>query len=68
MWNVIEHIFGVLKWPFQILLIAPEYDLEIQAQIPAALCAIHNFIQKHDLDEGRMEEERDVFDEDSGNC
>ena len=61
MQNVIECIFGVLKWCFQILLIAPEYDLEVQARIPAALCAIHNFIQEHDLDEGGMEEEKDVF-------
>ena len=67
MWNVIECIFSVLKQCFHILLIAPEYDLEVQTWIPAALCAIHNFIQEHDLDEGGMEEERDVFDEGSEN-
>ena len=48
-WNVIERIFGVLKHCFRILLIAPEYGLDIQAQIPSALCAIHNFNCKHDL-------------------
>ena len=46
--NVIERIFGVLKGHFWILLLAPEYSLEIQARIPAALCAIHNFIRIHD--------------------
>ena len=61
--NAIERIFGVLKRQFQILLLAPEYDLEIQAKIPAALCAIHNFIKEHDLDEGDLEETRDFFDE-----
>jgi hypothetical protein len=46
--NVIERIFGVLKRRFRILLLAPEYSLQIQARIPAALCAIHNFIAIHD--------------------
>jgi hypothetical protein len=67
MQNIIEGIFGVLKRHFQILLIAPEYDLEVQAWIPVALCAIHNFIQEHDLDEGEMEEGRNAFNENSGN-
>jgi hypothetical protein len=61
--NAIERIFGVLKRRFRILLIAPEYNLEIQARIPAALCAIHNFIQEHDPNEGELEEERNVFNE-----
>jgi hypothetical protein len=38
----------VLKRRFRILLLAPEYSLQIQARIPAALCAIHNFISIHD--------------------
>jgi hypothetical protein len=46
--NVIERIFGVLKRCFRVLLLTPEYSLEIQARIPAALCAIHNFICIHD--------------------
>ena len=29
-------------------IIAPEYSMSIQAWIPAALCAIHNFISIHD--------------------
>ncbi|KIN99020.1 hypothetical protein M404DRAFT_156333, partial [Pisolithus tinctorius Marx 270] len=31
-----------------ILLLAPEYDINVQAQIPMALCALHNFICTHD--------------------
>ena len=50
--NIIELIFGVLKHRFCILLLAPEYSLEIQAWIPAALCAVHNFIQVHDSNKG----------------
>ena len=46
--NVIEHIFGVLKQKFQILLLPVEYNLARQARLPAALCAIHNFIRDHD--------------------
>jgi hypothetical protein len=36
-----------LKRRFQILLLAPEYNLEIQGRIPAALACIHNFISIH---------------------
>ncbi|KIJ12996.1 hypothetical protein PAXINDRAFT_35541, partial [Paxillus involutus ATCC 200175] len=46
--NVVERIFGVLKQQFCLLLLAPEYSLDIQAQIPAALCTVHNFILVHD--------------------
>jgi len=46
--NIIERIFGVLKRRFRILLIGPEYSYVVQAQIPAALCAVHNFIRIHD--------------------
>jgi len=52
--NVIERIFGVLKRRFRILLLAPEYSMYIQARIPAALCAIHNFISIHDPAEGAI--------------
>ena len=50
-WNVIEWIFGVLKWWFKILTIAPEYSMKTQAHIPPALAAIHNFIWSHDNNE-----------------
>lgn len=45
--NVIKWIFNILKHCFRILLLAPEYSLEIQAQIPVALAAMHNFIHSH---------------------
>jgi DDE superfamily endonuclease len=50
--NVIERIFGVLKQRFRILLLPPRYPLEFQPRIPAALCALQNFIQETDVDEG----------------
>ena len=52
--NVIERIFGVLKRRFCILVIPPEYSVKVQAQIPSALCAIHNFIKIHDPNDGEM--------------
>ena len=47
---MIKHIFGVLKQKFQILLLSVEYDLDIQARLPAALCAIHNFTRDFESD------------------
>lgn len=58
-WNVIERIFGVLKHHFRILILSPKYNLQVQAQIPAALCTIHNFICYHDADEGPLQDETD---------
>jgi DDE superfamily endonuclease len=52
--NVIERIFGVLKRRFRILVIPPEYSVKVQAQIPSALCAIHNFIKVHDPKEDEL--------------
>jgi hypothetical protein len=52
--NVIERIFGVLKHHFHILILSPRYNLQVQAQIPAALCTIHNFIHYHDPGEGPL--------------
>ncbi|KAG2745074.1 hypothetical protein P692DRAFT_20742611, partial [Suillus brevipes Sb2] len=52
--NVIERIFGVLKQRFRILLLPPAYAMEIQAQIPAALCVLHNFIRVHDPSESNI--------------
>ena len=49
--NVIECIFGVLKQKFQILHSGPEYSLDIQACIPAAPAAIHNFTCCHESNE-----------------
>ena len=58
-----------LEWCFWILLLTPEYSLEIQARIPAVLCAIHNFIGIHDpIDETIYTDDNDsnnsvVFDD-----
>lgn len=57
--NVIERVFGVLKHRFRILILSPRYNLQVQAQIPAALCTIHNFIRHHDPDEGPLPDEMD---------
>ena len=34
---------------------APEYNLSIQARIPVALCAIHNFIAEYDASERALD-------------
>jgi hypothetical protein len=67
--NVIERIFGVLKRRFRILLLAPEYSLDIQARIPTALCTIHNFIRMHDGDEGPLlgQNNTHLYDNSDGN-
>jgi hypothetical protein len=58
--NVIEHIFGVLKRRFRILLLPPEYKLSLQARIPTALSAVHNFIRKHDPTEAPLPKSNDA--------
>jgi hypothetical protein len=49
--NIIERIFGVIKKWWHILIMPPSYDMKIQAHIPAALAALHNFILEHDPDD-----------------
>ena len=46
--NVVERIIGVIKRRFRVLVIAPEYAMDIQARIPPALCCIHNIIRRWD--------------------
>src|SRR5260370_36751355 len=48
--NAVECIFGIVKWCFKILKSAPEYDIQSQARLVAALAALHNFICIHDPD------------------
>jgi hypothetical protein len=48
--NIIERIFGVMKRQWRVLQLPPEYSMFVQARIPAALCALHNFIHRHDPD------------------
>jgi hypothetical protein len=65
--HIIKQIFGVLKWHFRILLLAPEYSLEIQVQIPAALTAIHNFICTYDTNgDNTSHKTHNNFNKDSG--
>ena len=47
LWNVIERAFGILKQWFQIFHFPTNYNIDVQAQIPAALCAVHNFIHNY---------------------
>ena len=65
---MIERIFGVLKCHFWILLLPPKYHINIQARIPAVLCAIHNFICIHDADDALQVDGKrdDMFKEDIG--
>lgn len=49
--NVIEHIFGVLKRHFKILVCPPEISMNLQAHLPAALVAVQNFIRDLDLND-----------------
>jgi DDE superfamily endonuclease len=48
--NIIERSFGVLKWCFRILIHPPQFDMDIQAHVPPALAALHNFIRKYNPD------------------
>jgi len=62
--NVVERIFGILKRRFRILLIPPEYDMTIQALIPPALAALHNFIRQFDPEEIHIYDDDDDDDDD----
>lgn len=46
--NIIERIFGVLKKRFRILIIPPDYDMDLQSRLPPALASLHNFIREND--------------------
>lgn len=46
--NMVKHIFGVVKKHWDILNQPSQYDMDIQAAIPAGLAAVHNFIIEHD--------------------
>jgi hypothetical protein len=45
---VVERIFGIVKKRWHILICPPNFPMQCQAQIPAALAALHNFIHIHD--------------------
>lgn len=62
--NCIERIFGVVKKRWRILVHPPEFDMDIQARIPPALAALHNFILDHDQSD--LDDFVDVIDENPG--
>ncbi|GKB33435.1 putative nuclease HARBI1, partial [Tanacetum coccineum] len=59
--NVIERAYGVLKSRFPILKQMASYKFEVQRDVVIACFAIHNFIQKCNIQDHLFEE----FDEDS---
>ena len=46
--DVSKGIFGFLKNRFQILLLPPDYIMDVQLRVPSALCFVHNVIRIHD--------------------
>jgi hypothetical protein len=49
--NAVERVFGILKRRFALLTRSPEFPYVTQTRIVPALCAIHNFIRIHDVEE-----------------
>ena len=47
----------MLKWKFHILHTVPEYSMSIQARIPVALAALHNFNWKYEESEPDHEQD-----------
>ena len=66
--NVIEWIFGILKWCFQIFYYPPEYDMSVQALIPPVLAALHNFIQQYNPEEIHMYDDDELIDFEMDPC
>ena len=64
--NVVERILGILKHWFRILLLAPEFSLEVQSKIPAALCVLHNFTRIHDPSDDNDDNSDFTDEEDNG--
>lgn len=46
--NAVERIFGIIKKRWVILTHPPQFAMDIQAQVPPALAALHNFILDYD--------------------
>jgi hypothetical protein len=62
--NVIECIFGVIKKWWVILVLPSKFDMGLQAQIPAALTALHNFILDNNPTQDHIS--KDVYDPSPG--
>lgn len=46
--SIVERAIYLLTERFRILTVATEYEMDSQAQLPAALCCIHNIIRRFD--------------------
>lgn len=67
--NVVERIFGIVKRRYRILHLPIEYNLDVQARLPAALAALHNFLRINtspDEDAELGNDESDSDDEEDG--
>jgi hypothetical protein len=62
--NVIERIFGVIKKRWVILVLSSKFDMGLQARIPAALAALHNFILDKDPTQAHVN--KDIYDPSPG--
>lgn len=62
--NAVERIFGVLKKRYVVLTRPSHFDMDVQARIPPALAAVHNFIWEHDWDD--IQSYGDTVDEEPG--
>ncbi|THU90174.1 hypothetical protein K435DRAFT_676444, partial [Dendrothele bispora CBS 962.96] len=64
--NVVERVFGVVKKRWAILTRPPQCPMDIQACIPPALVALHNFILKKDENDLEKYLGDDCYDEQPG--
>lgn len=62
--NVIERIFGVIKKRWAILVLPSKFNMGLQARIPAALAALHNFILDKDPTQAHVN--KDIYDPSPG--
>jgi hypothetical protein len=46
-----------MKRQWHVLQLLLEYSMSIQVQVPAALCALHNFIHRHDPDSDALDQD-----------
>lgn len=58
--NIIECIFGVIKKCWVILFLPSKFNMGLQARIPAALAALHNFILDRDPTQAHVN--MDIYD------
>ena len=64
----VRTVCNTFKKRFRILHLGSEFPMHIQAQLPAALAAIHNFIRLHDLEDGDLDGSFEDFNESYEDC